>query len=146
MIKADDLAKLFHTSYEKLAPLFGYKTREASAVPWHKVPVSNKNLMIATAALVLMRLDPFLKSIRDAERDALLKLIREHATPFDPATGGKEGGGEGVIAYSIIDNQSKKEEVCLAQQGDHSYIPMYLIDQLAEDFNKHCEEKHDARD
>ena len=53
---AEELARLFHETYERLAPDFGYKTREASAVPWEKVPDSNKRLMIAVAAEVLEKL------------------------------------------------------------------------------------------
>jgi hypothetical protein len=51
-----DVAKLFHESYELLAPKFSYETREASAVPWDDVPINNKRLMIATAARVLVKL------------------------------------------------------------------------------------------
>lgn len=52
----EELARLFHEAYERLAPDFGYKTREASAVPWEDVPPSNKQLMVATAAEVLTHL------------------------------------------------------------------------------------------
>ena len=44
---AAELAQLFHETYERLAPMYGYKTRHASAVPWGNVPESNKRLMIA---------------------------------------------------------------------------------------------------
>lgn len=47
MVNAEELAKTFHEIYERLAPQFGYKTREASAVPWEDVPENNKKLMIA---------------------------------------------------------------------------------------------------
>jgi hypothetical protein len=47
------LAKLFHDEYERLAPEYGYKTREASAVPWNDVPENNRNLMIATVKSVI---------------------------------------------------------------------------------------------
>lgn len=50
---AETLAKRFHETYEKLAPKFGYKTREASAVPWEDVPKTNKELMIAVADEIL---------------------------------------------------------------------------------------------
>jgi len=43
-----DLAKAFHEAYERLAPEFGYKTREESAVAWEDVPEQNKKLMVAT--------------------------------------------------------------------------------------------------
>lgn len=45
---AEEIAKAFHLAYERLAPLFGYATREASAVPWEEVPNNNRELMIAT--------------------------------------------------------------------------------------------------
>jgi len=41
-------AKLFHETYERLAPDFDYSTRVESAVPWADVPENNRNLMIAT--------------------------------------------------------------------------------------------------
>lgn len=49
---SEQLAKLFHETYERLAPTFGYETRKGSAVPWDQVPPRNKNLMIAVADLV----------------------------------------------------------------------------------------------
>ena len=49
----EKLAKLFHESYERLAPNYGYKTREASAKPWSEVPKNNKDLMIAVCAEVI---------------------------------------------------------------------------------------------
>lgn len=45
--RAQKVAQEFHESYERQAPDFGYKTREASAVPWKDVPSANKELMIA---------------------------------------------------------------------------------------------------
>jgi hypothetical protein len=42
------IAREFHKAYEKKAPLFGYKTRKASAVPWKDVPDNNKMLMMET--------------------------------------------------------------------------------------------------
>lgn len=47
------LAQLFHDTYERLAPEFGYTSRRTSAVPWADVPEPNKSLMIATAKQVL---------------------------------------------------------------------------------------------
>lgn len=49
---AEQIAQLFHEAYERLAPSFGYKTRDASAVPWTDVPEPNRSLMIAVAAEV----------------------------------------------------------------------------------------------
>ncbi len=49
----ETLARMFHEKYERLAPEFGYKTREASAVPWDDVPEQNKALMVAVATEIL---------------------------------------------------------------------------------------------
>jgi hypothetical protein len=44
---AEAIAAAFHIHYEALAPDFGYKTREASAVPWENIPQQNRDLMVA---------------------------------------------------------------------------------------------------
>jgi len=54
-VSPDILAKFFHDTYEKLAPQFSYKTRDASAVSWDDVPDNNKKLMKAVAAKVIER-------------------------------------------------------------------------------------------
>lgn len=46
-LTAEQLAEKFHETYERLAPSYGYKTREESAKPWADVPEKNKQLMIA---------------------------------------------------------------------------------------------------
>lgn len=53
---AENLARRFHEAYELLAPHFGYETRPETAVPWDEVEDTNRRLMIATAALVLLSL------------------------------------------------------------------------------------------
>lgn len=55
-MNAEQLAQFFHETYERLAPSFGYKTREASAKPWAEVPEQNKLLMMAVCDEVLDRL------------------------------------------------------------------------------------------
>lgn len=50
---AEQVAQAFHEAYERLAPDFGYKTREASAKPWADVPEQNKSLMIAVVQSLL---------------------------------------------------------------------------------------------
>jgi len=52
-IDASEMARVFHETYEGLAPIYGYKTRDASAVPWVDVPEKNKQLMIATCQAVI---------------------------------------------------------------------------------------------
>lgn len=49
----ESLAQQFHETYERLAPGFGYRTREASAKPWAEVPEQNRALMIAVATEIL---------------------------------------------------------------------------------------------
>jgi hypothetical protein len=49
----EKLAQLFHETYERLAPDYGYRTREATAKPWADVPLNNKNLMIAVCKEIL---------------------------------------------------------------------------------------------
>lgn len=49
----EQLAKLFHDTYERLAPSFGYETRKESAVPWEQVPENNRKLMITVAAKII---------------------------------------------------------------------------------------------
>jgi hypothetical protein len=53
----EELAQLFHETYEKLAPNYGYTTRRSSAVPWEEVPEPNKSLMIAVAKRILEKLE-----------------------------------------------------------------------------------------
>lgn len=52
---AERVAREFHETYERLAPSYDYKTRDASAVPWNDVPKSNKELMIAVVWELLDR-------------------------------------------------------------------------------------------
>lgn len=52
----EELAELFHETYERLAPQFGYTSRASSAVPWRNVPEPNKSLMIAVAKEVMEEL------------------------------------------------------------------------------------------
>jgi hypothetical protein len=52
-VRAEELAQVFHETYERLAPDHGYETRQESARPWADVPENNKNLMIDVAREVL---------------------------------------------------------------------------------------------
>lgn len=54
---AEELAQLFHETYEELAPNYGYSTRKSSAVAWKDVPEPNKSLMIAVAEKILEKLE-----------------------------------------------------------------------------------------
>ena len=52
---AEDIAREFHETYERLAPEHNYETRPASSVPWSAVPEQNKGLMIAVVSNLLSR-------------------------------------------------------------------------------------------
>ncbi len=64
-MNAEQLAQLFHETYERLAPQFGYETRKDSAKPWADVPAQNKQLMIAVADEILVTLK--MKGVIDAK-------------------------------------------------------------------------------
>ena len=66
---AEQLAQLFHETYERLALEFGYRTREASAKPWADVPAKNKALMIAVCAeIVKYVIEPELARLQVAQK------------------------------------------------------------------------------
>jgi hypothetical protein len=66
----EQIARLFHETYERLAPEYGYKTREASAVSWEQVPVRNHDLMVAVAGVVA-------KAVRERTVAAVVEALRE---------------------------------------------------------------------
>jgi hypothetical protein len=56
-VNAEQLARLFHETYERLAPEYDYETRRESAVAWDEVPENNRRLMIAVAGELLRALE-----------------------------------------------------------------------------------------
>jgi hypothetical protein len=78
LAEADQLAQLFHETYERLAPDFGYRTREASAVPWAEVPENNRRLMVATAAAIIDSLAPAGLDAASSGLDALVTALGTH--------------------------------------------------------------------
>jgi len=52
---AEEIAKQFHETYERLAPEFNYETRLQSRVPWEDVPKENRELMIAVVEDLIYR-------------------------------------------------------------------------------------------
>lgn len=63
-MSAEQLAQLFHETYERLAPSLGYVTRKESAVPWAEVPEKNRILMIATCREVAAALTTEVEQLR----------------------------------------------------------------------------------
>jgi len=76
-IDATTLAQRFHEAYERLAPSFGYETREASAKPWAEVPENNRALMTAVCAELLPHL-------RHAWVERTAQAIEERASELTP--------------------------------------------------------------
>ncbi len=77
-MNAEQLAKLFHDTYEFLAPSFGYKIREASARPWKGVSEQNRRLMVAVAEKILLVLNEQLQAELDKHKDAMaMKFMAE---------------------------------------------------------------------
>lgn len=72
-VRVARLTRQFHEAYERLAPEFGYRTREESAVPWEQVPAANRALMYETVAKVM---GPLLEQLRQAEANAALMLSK----------------------------------------------------------------------
>jgi len=65
---AEQLARRFHETYERLAPSFGYETRKDSAVPWESVPEKNRKLMIAVCAEIGAAQSAAVAAALEAER------------------------------------------------------------------------------
>jgi hypothetical protein len=117
---AEDLAREFHSTYEALAPSFGYEAREASAKPWDEVPENNRKLMIAVCRVIMRKLPTRSVDAQTVESRArmwqhkvgvLLRVAKEHGTPelFDRAcaamnvnwqTGSPEKDGWDVVAQA----------------------------------------------
>jgi hypothetical protein len=58
-MKPEELAELFHDTYERLAPECGYITRKKSQVPFADLPKENKNLMVEVCKVVLNEMLPY---------------------------------------------------------------------------------------
>lgn len=51
----ENIAESFHEAYERLAPDFGWVTRESTATRWDQIPEENRSLMIAVVEELLER-------------------------------------------------------------------------------------------
>jgi hypothetical protein len=79
----DRIARCFHEAYERLAPEFGYRTREASAKPWEQVPAANRRLMAATVEALIMDEEIFTPEMhQEAYEDGVVdgKAAAAHAS------------------------------------------------------------------
>lgn len=106
----ESLARLFHETYERLAPSFGYETREASAVPWEDVPEPNKSLMVAVAGEVFAHCNPafVLELVREVERLARVEEAAKHARNRLLGNIGREEVAAGL--YAALANPAAEAE------------------------------------
>jgi len=82
--EAENLARLFHETYERLAPSFGYETRKDSAKPWSEVPEKNKRLMVAVCGEILRQhTAAAVESATIVATDALKESLLELQSRFD---------------------------------------------------------------
>lgn len=104
----EELAKLFHDTYERLAPRFGYETRAESAVAWEDVPEANRRLMIATVEHVIASdvADVAVNTYLDTavRRMQALVMARSNSHIIDGDEPGRLGvcptcSGEGVLFH-----------------------------------------------
>lgn len=56
-MNAEQLAQFFHETYNRLAPEFGHRKRQAKAKPWTELSELNKNLLTAVVREMLFVLD-----------------------------------------------------------------------------------------
>lgn len=66
-MEAEQLAELFHATYEQLAPEFGYETREGSKGDFTSVPENQRKLMVAVSQTILNRLQTEFNSKTDLD-------------------------------------------------------------------------------
>lgn len=94
------LAQRFHEAYERLAPSFGYETRESSRKPWTDVPEQNKRLMIAVCAEVFVGVLP---APKDNLREWLTEFVlRERGLRDAQGKGGQHVGRSPTISPSVL--------------------------------------------
>ncbi len=74
------LAREFHEVYEELAPKYGWKTQEASAVPWDDVPKHQRELMCDVIRRVVQ---PLIDRVREDEREQCARVCYERQIDWE---------------------------------------------------------------
>ena len=70
-----ELAVLFHSTYERLAPAFGWRTKKGCNVPFEQLPQRNKALMLATCQTVLNALQEQLSPALPAHNSTKVESV-----------------------------------------------------------------------
>ena len=81
-----ELAVLFHSTYERLAPAFGWRTKKGCNVPFEQLPQRNQALMNATCQTVLSALQEQSSPALPAHNNASPKLLGELMGILDSCT------------------------------------------------------------
>lgn len=118
---AKELAKIFHNVYEKLAPIYGYKTREDTKEFDENTP--NGKLMIATCEGVLNMLD--------AESNRLEKLVAgklvKGCVVYMKASSGMSGYGNPQCVKSVCEPLSE-----ISLYGHNQNYKTWDVDKIVE--------------
>jgi len=57
VLEPEKLARIFHYTYERLAPTFNWETQRSCRTDWEQLPASNRALMVAVAIDVVAALN-----------------------------------------------------------------------------------------
>ncbi|MFB6392600.1 hypothetical protein [Polymorphospora lycopeni] len=130
-VTPERVAQLFHETYERLAPEYGYRTREASAKPWAEVPEQNRALMVATCAEVLATLGT--AGPARAQGGVLAEIAAERAR--QDAKWGPQNHPDGTGDYpEQIDADTAKMACQNAAEGGYLDWLHILREEVAEAF------------
>lgn len=116
---AEQLAELFHTTYETLAPEFGYETRKERAKPWADVPEQNRQLMIAVAGVILHKIEEKRPQphFYDAKRPSEVQsgdVIRHYGQEYTV-----KSGSEGFYGYTFtVESRDDELPLCRYRRED----------------------------
>jgi len=72
--REEEIAQLFHSTYEKLAPLYEYETHPETKTSWDRLPSKNKSLMIATVREILPQIKAMLQPVSKEKKAKIICL------------------------------------------------------------------------
>lgn len=142
VVTDDEVARLFHEAYERLAPSFGYETRKASAVPWLDVPDNNRRLMTAVVGEVRAALE----AAEPIPDEPEIAAIRERADLPDAAVPRvmEDPEADGSLDDLAITGGIDAFHIERMDTG-HWWLAVYLNDGTRYSFNLHSKRRIDAR-
>lgn len=113
--QAEELAQMFHETYERLAPDHGYETRKDSAVAWESVPEKNKSLMIAVCQEIID--SGFLNSSKPTEAEMNQAIETAKLYGFIANNNEKiESNYEAALEFNKLTPEQRNELVEMTRQ------------------------------